>query len=143
MKLDGELKKNILFVVLGTFVLGGIMLLIFGLLGLFSSSVVLGTLIGCTTAGINFVLLAASLQKAVSSTKSAGKAFAGISYTFRNLMMLAIGLLSLWLLRVNAFALLIPYIFPRLSILVLQVTGLYKNNDLSTTKEDGEPKDGS
>ncbi|MFV0414404.1 MAG: hypothetical protein ACK5L3_14265 [Oscillospiraceae bacterium] len=141
MKFSAELKRNIMFIILGTFLFGCIMLLVFFLLNRVSFSVILGAFIGCTAASINFVLLALSLQKALLSSKGFGKALAGVSYTFRNLMMLGIAILAIWLLKANPFALLIPYIFPRLSILVLQVTGLYNNKDLPAADEKGDEKD--
>lgn len=140
VKFTQEVKKNILWVSVGSIILCGIVLLVALLIGQFTTSVLVGALIGTFITIANFILLAFSLQKAVDKPES-GKGIAGISYFLRNLMLLLLSIAAILFLKVNVIALLIPYIFPRIVILVLQATGKYQQE--SSTVPKGGDADGN
>lgn len=136
MQFSKEIRRDIVFVSVGTVVLCGIMLGVFALSGRFSLAVLWGGLIGGTFAALNFFVLAFSLQKAVDSP-SRGKGIAAVSYSFRTLLLMVASVLVIVFLKVNAIALVIPYVFPRLVILFMQVTGLYKKEPIDNLEEGG------
>lgn len=134
MKFPKDIKRNILFVTIGSIILCALLLLVFVIIGQFNLSVLLGAILGTAITIGNFILLAWSLQKAVDKPES-GKGIAGVSYLLRNVLLLVLAILAIVLLKVNVIALLVPYIFPRIVILFLQITGKYQNNSPSEIKE--------
>ena len=120
MKFSSDVKKHILFVSGISSILTAVMLGIFTLAGQFSLSVLWGALSGLFLVCLNFVLLAVTLNKAIDSD-SRGKAVAGISYTSRMLLLLIGGMVAIVYFKVNPIAMIIPYIFPRISIAVIQM----------------------
>lgn len=121
MHFDSDVKTNIKQMILGILILGGISALGFFLFGYLNLSSILGIVIGCIIAFLNFFLLAYTLQKALNSGKN-GKALAGVSYTGRILLQMVLAILAIVILKVNPLSVLLPLIFPRLVILFLQVT---------------------
>lgn len=140
MKFSRDVKWHIFLVSAGTIILGMLMVLVFLICGFFHFDVLLGAIIGCGAVIGNFLLMAYSLHKAADSGKK-GKGIAQLSFGVRNLLLLLIAALSIALLHVNPIALIVPYVFPRIVILVMQITGLYKPGE-NSNDEAGEP-DGS
>jgi hypothetical protein len=106
------------------------MIIIFAAAGGFSVSVVAGALLGAAAAGANFILLAATLQKALKTKASKAKLTVAISLFLRYLSLLLLSVISI-LLGANPIAVLIPLLFPRIVIFIAQIhkTGGGKNED--------------
>lgn len=120
MKFNDEIKKNIIYVFSGTTILSVTMILFFKIIGYFSVPVLIGAFIGTALACLNFYLLALTLHKAVSSDTDQEN-FIKFSYSMRSLFMLVAGIVSVFLLKVNPIALLLPYMFPRIAIMMIKI----------------------
>lgn len=120
MKLSKDVKKYILSISGISLVLTAVMLGVFALIGQFSLNVLWGALLGLFLVILNFILLAVTLEKA-TNMQSRGKAIIATSYTSRMLMLLLGSIFAIVYLKVNPIALVIPYIFPRIAIGILQV----------------------
>ncbi|WP_099205818.1 ATP synthase subunit I [Scatolibacter rhodanostii] len=136
MKFSKEIKRNILFITVGTFSLSTVMIIVFLIVGEFSLPVLWGAIIGSSLASLNFYLMTVTLHK-VADSDGNGKAIAGISYTLRNVMMLVGAAVAIALLKVNPISFLIPYIFPRISIHLMQIWESH-NSKKSISKEDDD-----
>ncbi|MDD4688733.1 MAG: ATP synthase subunit I [Eubacteriales bacterium] len=128
MEFSKEVKKHILFISSISGALTAVMIGIFALIGQFSLSVLWGALFGLFLVLLNFVLLAITLNKA-ADVQSRGKAIAGISYTSRMLFLLLGSIFAIVYLKVNPIALIIPYVFPRISIGILQALNIRDKSD--------------
>ena len=135
IKFNREVKSNILTVTGTTFLLAAVMVLIFALAGYYNTAVLWGAVIGSTLASLNFFLMALTLQKVADSKKS-GKAAAGLSYVLRNLMLLLGAAVAIVFLKVNPAAFLLPYIFPRVAIMFIQIKLSNKNSSSKKERDD-------
>jgi ATP synthase I chain. len=140
MKFSADVKKHILQVSGISLGLSTIMVGVFALLGQFTVSVLWGALCGCFLACFNFFLLAVTVTKALGQEER-GKAMASISYMARSLMMLVGGVVAVAYLKFNPIALVIPYIFPRISITIIQMT-VAKKETIEIIEEGGESSGG-
>jgi hypothetical protein len=122
--------REVITVCAGTFILTLAMIIIFAAAGRFSISVVAGALFGAAAAGANFILLAATLQKALKKEASKAKLIVTVSLFLRYLSILLLSVISI-LLGANPIAVLIPLLFPRIVIFIAQIhkTGGGENAD--------------
>ena len=117
-------------IAIGEVVLLAIMWIVYALTGRFSLAVVLGSLIGGAYAVFNFFMLGMTVQKAAQvQPDNAEKARMQMksSYNMRMVGMLAVAVLAFALPFVDGLAAVIPLLFPRLTILALQLTGQIKD----------------
>lgn len=148
LKLQPAVKQDSCRIALGTACLACVMMLVFGLIGLFDLSVFLGTLLGYVTAVGNFFLMAVTVQKAVESMKDAPAPAAGevteaenetagespaqpsalskdarqriqTSYKLRMMAIFAVGILALTVDCFHPVATLLCLLFPRIVIFVI------------------------
>ena len=107
-----------------------IMLVVYAALGRFSLAVVLGGLIGALYAVLNFLLLGMTVQK-VAEMREGNEELARMqmksSYNMRMVIMILLIVVAFALPFVDGLACMIPMLFPRLTILVLQLTGKIKD----------------
>lgn len=120
MKLDQDSKKVVKWVVLGTVSLALLLLFIFFVLGKISKLSILGIALGSGISLLNFWLLTVTLQKALGKGTK-GKGIAGFSYTGRMLLQMLLVILSITLLKVPPISVLVPLVFPRISIFFFQM----------------------
>ncbi len=114
----------------------------FAAVGRFDWTVLTGALLGGAAAIGNFYYLCRSVQRAAASDEMTARLVMRASYSRRMFLMaavLAVGFLAPWS---HWLATMIPLLLPRLTILVMQLTGLYKPDvrDQSPdpkTKEEG------
>ena len=120
-KLDPVVRKETLRIGLGTIICTAAMLLVFFLIGKFDLTVLYGGLLGGGFAVLNFFLLGLSVQR-TTSQEDAKKAQAKMqmSYTLRLLLMAAVVIVGIQLPCFHWVAVVIPLIFPRLIIFILQ-----------------------
>ncbi len=101
-----------------TVILGAIQVIATIPIGYFGYPAVLGTLLGCAVAIINFAFMGIILEKTLSSQKTAS-GFMGIGYILR---LVFIGAAVIWSMKVsylNYVCVIIPLIFPQISIFLI------------------------
>lgn len=113
------MKKDILKVTCGTAVLTVAMIVVFAIIGKFDITVLLGALLGFCGAALNFYLLALTLLKSLEKGKNA-TAFISSSYLLRILFIAAVVIFAIKSPHFNYIAVVIPLIFPRVIITVLE-----------------------
>lgn len=117
-------------IAVGVFSMLAIMLVVYAVMGRFSLAVVLGGLIGSLYAVLNFLLLGMTVQK-VAEMREGNEELARMqmksSYNMRMVIMILLIVVAFALPFVDGLACMIPMLFPRLTILVLQLTGKIKD----------------
>lgn len=127
MKIQQATKRETLHIALGTLLFSAVMNGVFALLGRWDLSVVWGTLMGGGWAILNFLLLGLTVQRMASDpNEKRGKLTMQLSYSLRMLFTLFIVVLAIKLPGVSWPAVAIPLLFPRLTILCMQLMGMYK-----------------
>lgn len=117
-----EIKRISTGVLLGSL----LMVAVFLVIDRFQWSVVWGALLGDAVAIGNFVFLGVSVQKAAAAEGLRARQIMQFTYSLRMLIVVAALALSM---AVEVFywpAVLIPLLLPRITILVMQITGAYK-----------------
>lgn len=117
-------------IAIGEVILLAIMWIVYALTGRFSLAVVLGGLIGGAYAVFNFFMLGMTVQKAAQvqpDNAEMARMQMKSSYNMRMVGMLAVAVLAFALPFVDGLAAIIPLLFPRLTILALQLTGQIKD----------------
>lgn len=103
-----------------------IMYIVYAALGRFSLDVLLGGLVGGLYAVLNFFMLGMTVQKAAQiqpENAELARMQMKSSYNTRMVGMLLVAVVAFALPFVDGLAAIIPMLFPRLTILVLQITG--------------------
>ncbi|MDD7173857.1 MAG: ATP synthase subunit I [Clostridiales bacterium] len=117
-------------IAVGVFSMLAIMLIVYAAMGRFSLAVVLGGLIGALYAVLNFLLLGMTVQK-VADMREENEELARMqmksSYNMRMVIMILLIVVAFALPFVDGLACMIPMLFPRLTIFVLQLTGKIKD----------------
>ncbi len=117
-------------IAVGVFSMLAIMLIVYAAMGRFSLAVVLGGLIGALYAVLNFLLLGMTVQK-VANMREENEELARMqmksSYNMRMVIMILLIVVAFALPFVDGLACMIPMLFPRLTIFVLQLTGKIKD----------------
>lgn len=112
----------------GTVIMLVVMLAVYAVLGKFTVGVLLGGLLGSAYAIFNFFMLGMTLQKAASMTdQQMAHMKVRSSYSTRMIGMLILAVVAFALPFVEGIPCLIALLFPRATILVLQVTGQIKD----------------
>jgi len=136
MKVQETVKKETMHIAVGTLLLTAVMLLVFFVLGRLDQPVVLGALLGGGFAILNFFLLGLSVQKSVASGNvTRGKLMMTLSYSLRMLAMMGVVVLGLALPYFSWVTVVLPQLFPRLTIAGMQLLGMYKPEKEEETEE--------
>ena len=120
-------------IAVGVFSMLAIMLVVYAALGRFSLAVVLGGALGAAYAVLNFYMLGVTVQRVADRADSGeqdekiAKARMKSSYTTRMVLMVGVVIVAFVLPFVDVLACIIPMLFPRLTILALQLTGKVKS----------------
>ena len=123
MKIDKNIWKETLFVAIGTFLAGAVIVLVFLCLDKYDLKVLYGALFGCTAAVLNFFFMAYTLQKTMESVKDESeeereklaKMKIKAYYSFRSLVyLLALGG-AMASKQFNIITLLAPLVFPQIT----------------------------
>ena len=139
MKIQEATKRETLHIAAGTLAFSAVMNGVFALLGRWDLTVLWGTLLGGGFAVLNFFLLGLTVQKmAGDPNEKKGKLVLQLSYSLRMLATLirpvssdtmtalAVVVLGVKLACFSWVATVIPLLFPRLTILAMQILGMYK-----------------
>lgn len=127
MKLQEATKRETLHIAFGTLIFSVLMNGVFALLGKWDATVLWGTLLGGGFAVANFFLLALSVQKvAAEADEKRARAKMQMSYSMRMLATVVVGIVGVSVPCFSWVAVLIPLLFPRVTILAMQALGMYK-----------------
>ena len=121
--------KQTLSILAGSFVLAGIMVIVFAVLGYFALSVVWGALLGVFCATLNFFLLALTLEYALGKGARKAQGIMGLSYTVRIVIIAVIVVFAIKSPHINYVATAIPLLFPRIVIYVINFLNKGKKED--------------
>ena len=135
MKLQASARKELRRISAGVLIGSGLMVAAFAAAGRFSPDVLWGALLGDAVAIGNFLYLCLSLQKAVAGDETRAKRILRVSYAMRMLVAAAALLLGLAVDAFHWLAVLIPLLLPRVTILVLQITGAYRPDPPAARRE--------
>ena len=139
MKLQEATKREILHIAVGVLVFSCVMNGVFALLGQWDFTVLWGTLLGGGFAVLNFILLALSVQKLAAETdEKKGKAWMQMSYQMRMIATVVVGIIGVSVPCFHWVAVLIPLLFPRITILAMQLLGMYKPEKPVKKEEGGD-----
>ena len=117
MKIQEATKRETLHIAAGTLAFSAVMNGVFALLGRWDLTVLWGTLLGGGFAVLNL---------AGDPNEKKGKLVLQLSYSLRMLATLAVVVLGVKLACFSWVATVIPLLFPRLTILAMQILGMYK-----------------
>ncbi len=136
MRVSPVVWKETKRIAIGVLILTALMVAIFAVCGHFDSTVLLGALLGCAYAIVNFFLMAYTIQRGTETTHTKAKARVQVSYTLRMLLMLAVGIAGVALPCFHWLAVLLPFVFPRLSIYLMQLLKIVDLKSESPQKEE-------
>ena len=126
MHLQPATRREIKRISTGVLLGSALMVAVFAVLGRFSWPVLWGALLGDAVAIGNFVFLGISVQKAAAAEALRARQIMQFTYSLRMLIVVAAFALSMAVEVFYWLAVLIPLLLPRITILVLQITGAYK-----------------
>lgn len=142
MKIQQATRKETAHIAVGVLAFSAIMNAVFLLLRRWDLSVLWGSLLGGGYAVLNFFALGLTVQKiAADPNEKRGKMTMQLSYTLRMLFTLCVAVLAIKLPQVSWPAAVISLFFPRLTILAMQLLGMYKpagNQKQEQEKEGGD-----
>lgn len=126
MKIAPAVKKETGHIALGTALGVAIMLVVFAVLGRFDAGVAVSGILGGALAVANFFLLGLTVQKiANGEPEDRARKWMQFSYNMRMLLMVVWLIVALAVPFFNWIAALMPLLMPRLTIAVMQATGMY------------------
>lgn len=126
MRLQPAVRQETIRIAVGTAALCGVMLAVLAALGRFDHTALLGAVLGWALAAGNFLLLGITVQRAAAADEKRAKNIMQTSYTLRNLLC-ALGVILGFVVPVfNWVTVILPLFFPRVTILLMQLTGHYK-----------------
>ena len=141
MRVQEATRRETCHIALGVLAFSAVMHVVYLALRRWALSVLWGNLLGGGFAVLNFFLLGLTVQKIASETdeKRAKLKLQG-SYTLRMLMTLAVVIVAV---KVPCFAAawpaaVLPLFFPRLTILAMQLMGMYKPDKTTDETKKGE-----
>lgn len=121
MKMNETVKKETVFVLGFTVVLCAILQSVYLILGFFSVRALIGTGISWLVSGLNFLLTALMVQRAIEESEEKAKKRIKASQSLRSVMILAVLVVSILILGRELpiiLALVIPLLFPRIAATV-------------------------
>lgn len=122
MKIEPAVLTETKHIAIGTAAMCVIMLAAFALFGAMAWPVVLGALLGGGFTIANFFLMALSVQKSMKmGAAKEARSVTVRSYTVRAAAMALVIVLGFWLPYFQGFAVVIPMIFPRITIILMRM----------------------
>lgn len=126
MKLQPASKRELKRISAGVLIGSAVMEAVFALIGKWDWPVLWGALLGCAVAIGNFYYLARSVQKAAAAQETKAMLVMRSSYAMRMLIAAVAIILGVAVPIFHWVAVVIPLLLPRLTILIMQITGVYK-----------------
>lgn len=128
-KIDETVKRETLFVLLFTVVLSMLMQSVFLVIGKWDYTVLLGNILGIVAATANFFIMGITVQKALGKGEKEIKNLMKLSQSLRMFMLFVVALIGYLVPVFNLIAVVIPFIFPRISITIRTLTIKAKGGD--------------
>lgn len=125
MKPQKAVVRETLHIAAGCGILCAVMLVIFAVCGQLGLPVVLGALLGGGWAVLNFFLMGLGVQKAAADP-ARSKHIIQLSYSVRMLGLVLVLILGFTMPWLHWLAVLVPQLFPRVTIGAMQAMGMYK-----------------
>lgn len=120
-KIDATVLKETVYIAVGTLILSMLMQSVFLIIDKWTYTVLLGNLLGYIAAVGNFFLLGLTVQKAVQKEEKEAKNLMKISSNARLFLMFIVAIIAYLIPVFNIIAVVITFLFPRLSIAVRPV----------------------
>ena len=115
-KVDPTVWKETGYIAAWMLVFSVLMQAVFLVLGKWDYTVLLGNLLSAAVSVLNFFLMGLTVQNALQKEEKDAKNALKLSQTYRTLMLLAVAILGAVLPCFQLWAVLIPLLFPRVSI---------------------------
>lgn len=139
MNIQEATKRETLHIAVGTLAFSAVMNGVFALLGRWDVTVLWGTLLGGGFAVFNFFLLGLSVQRlAAEQDEKKGRARMQFSYSLRMLATVLVGVVGVSAPCFSWVAVLLALLFPRLTILAMQLLGMYRPEKAVKKEEGGD-----
>lgn len=119
--MSGTLLREIRNIAVITAILGIVQILITIPVGYFGYPAVLGTLVGCVLAVLNFSLMGIVLERCMSAKGAAG-GLMGVGYILRLAIIAAVVVWAMKVHYLNYVCVIIPLIFPQTAIFIINMT---------------------
>ncbi len=117
MKKPGEVVlKETRYIAASVFILSIILQIVFVVIKKWDYTVLLGNLLSGTSVVLNFLAMGMTIEKAVTQEEKSARATAKTSQTLRQLALFVIVAIGVLLPFFNTWTVIIPLIFPRISI---------------------------
>ena len=126
MKLSPAIMKETKHIAVGVLLGDAVMIAVFAILRKLDYTVFLGTLLGSAAAVLNFFVMGVRAQKAMADPDRA-RLIIQRSYTTRMLGMVAVMALGVAAPCFHTVAVIVPFLFPSITIKAMQVLGLFKS----------------
>ena len=127
MKLNPAIPKVMKYIALGVLIGDALMIAVFALLKKLDYTVFLGTLLGSVGAVLNFFVMCVRAQKAMENPERA-RLIIQRSYTMRMLAVVAVMVLGVAVSCFHAVAVILPFLFPSITIKVMQMRGFFESD---------------
>lgn len=128
--LEGEERKNLIKIAVGSAVLSGIVVLVFVIIGKFDYTVLIGALTGFVLSVGNFYFMSVGIIKALETgDENTAKAKMRTSYIIRTVIMLGIMAASFFIPFMNPIPVLLSVFYPRITIFVCDLFEKRKKSD--------------
>ncbi len=114
-KIDAEIIRSTLYVLVWVIVLSALMQAVFLVGGWWDITVLWGNLLGGGVAVLHFFLLGITVQKALGKEEKEAKDIMRLSHTLRNLLLVAAAVIGFLFDCFNIIALLVPMLFPSIA----------------------------
>ena len=140
MQVQQATRRETAHIALGVLAFSAVMELVFFAIGRWEAGVLWGNLLGGGFAIVNFFFLALTVQTiAAEDNETRAKLKLQGSYSLRMLLTLGVIVLAVKAPVFTWPAAVIPLFFPRLTILAMQLMGIYKPEKKSSQKGGDEP----
>ena len=118
IKVDGTVRRETLNILKWTAVLSAVMQAIALIVGVWDYTVLLGNLLGGAAAVLNFFLMGLTVQSCLGKDPKEAQGKMKASQTYRMLMLFLVALVGHLVPCFNLWAVVAPYFFPRVAILL-------------------------
>jgi hypothetical protein len=120
-KVSSVVRKETAYIATFTIILSVLMQSVFLIIGKWDLKVLFGNLFGAFAAVLSFFLLGLTVQKAVTQDEKKAAVTMKVSQMGRLLMLFVFAIVGYFVPVFNLFAVVIPFVFPRIAIALLPV----------------------
>lgn len=117
-RIDPTVLKETKYIGLFTFILSVLLQSVFLIIGKWDYTVLLGNLLGAIAATGNFFLMGLTVQESLTKEEKEAKNLIKLSQSGRLFMLFIIALIGYLLSVFNTLAVIIPYLFPRIAVML-------------------------